>query len=54
VIAKKIKNKVGSKIIVIAINKNTKVLDKAATYFAKDFYDNILEGYTPLESFDSA
>jgi hypothetical protein len=54
IIAKKIKEKVGSKIIVIAINKNTPVVDEAATLFAKDFYDNILDGKSPLESFDSA
>lgn len=48
IIAKKIKEKVGNKIIVIAINKTFAVLDKAAKYFALDFYDNILDGKNPL------
>jgi hypothetical protein len=30
------------------------VLDQAATIFAKDFYDKLLDGETPRFSFESA
>ena len=40
--------------IVIAINKNLPVRDVAATKFAIDFYDKLLRGETPLNSFKSA
>ena len=52
-IAKEIKKKVGNT-IVIAINKSNAVLDKSATIFAKEFYDKILGGKTPQDSFDFA
>jgi hypothetical protein len=52
-IGKLIKNKV-KKAIVIAINKNTPILDEAGTLFAKCFYDNLLQGKTIKKSFELA
>jgi hypothetical protein len=40
--------------IVIAISKATPVLDKSATMFAEEFYDLILQGYSPLRAFKLA
>jgi hexokinase len=52
-IAKVIKEKVKNA-IVIAINKETPVLDQAATSFAKCLYDKLLKGFTPIKSFEYA
>lgn len=52
-IAKIIKGKLPDA-MVIAINKNLPVRDDAATKFAKDFYDKLLQGKSPLDSFNSA
>ena len=40
--------------IVIAISKATPVLDQSATMFAEEFYDLILQGFTPDRAFKLA